>query len=308
MSRELRAAVVGAGRIGARLDRPGDVDPLTHAGGYVAAGFTLAALVDVDASARSDAKRWRCAVYDDFDEMMRAESPEVLSFAVPASARPALMRRALNYRLRALVAEKPLAPTLQEARDIARHCERAGVPVLVNYSRRFVPLWQTLRGTTAMAATVRYAKGLLHNGTHALDLCHMLFGQCLAAQSLECKQDHWPEDPTVSAFLSFERCPAVFFQAMDERCFTLFEVDIVAPTWRIVVDGDGRRVRRYELRDNAGIPPGRRLVEVRVEDTGAGSAMLNLMQHVRQVIDGAPPECSTQDAIAAQQLAERIVA
>jgi predicted dehydrogenase len=308
MTNALRAAVVGAGSIGARLDDPETTRPLTHAGGYRAAGFELAALVDTAVAAKAEAERWHCAVYEDFDRMMQAEAPDVVSFAVPASARPDLMRRALSYRPRALIAEKPLAPSLAEAEDIARRCEAARVPVVVNYSRRFVPLWQGLRGTTALAATIRYAKGLRHNGTHALDLCRMLFGECVGSQALDRKFDHWPDDPTVSAFLRFERCPHVFLQALDERCFTLFEVDVIAPTWRIVVDNDGRRARRYELRDGAGIPPGKRLVETGVEDTGGDAAMLNLMRHVRQVVDGALPQSSMQDAIAAQQIAERLAA
>jgi predicted dehydrogenase len=308
MKNALRAAVVGAGGIGVRLDDPGATQPLTHAGGYRAAGFTLAALVDIAATAKAEAERWGCAVYDDFDRMMQAEAPDVVSFAVPATARPDLMRRALLYRPRALVAEKPLALSLAEAEDIARRCDEAKVPVVMNYSRRFVPLWQSLRGTTAMAATIRYAKGLRHNGTHALDLCRMLFGECLGSQALERTVDHWPDDPTVSAFLKFERCPQVFLQALDERCFTLFEVDIIAPTWRIVVDADGRRARRYELRDSVGIPPGKRLVEMGIEDTGGDSAMLNLMRHVRQVVDGASPQSSMRDAIAAQHIAERLAA
>ena len=126
---------------------------------------------------------------------------------------------------------------------IVRTYPEAGIPLLVNYSRRFVPAWQRLSGSEAMSATIRYAKGIRHNGTHALDLCRMLFGEC-TPQPLARKFDFWPDDPSVSAFLRFERCPEVWLQALDERCFTLFEVDIVSPE-RVVVDCDGRRLRLW---------------------------------------------------------------
>lgn len=307
MSHPLRAAVVGAGRIGAREDAQRTDLPLTHAGGYLTAGFALAAIVDTDQDARGLAeRRWACAAYADFDEMMRKEAPDVVSFAVPTSVRAELLRRALAYRPRAVVAEKPLTASLTESQEIDAAYRHAGIALIVNYTRRFVPFWQTLRGATAMSTTIRYAKGLRHNGTHAIDLCRMLFGECLSAIRLSSKDDFWVDDPTVSAFLRFERCPEVCFQGLDERCFTLFEVDIIRETSRLIVDRDGRRARRFDLRRGVGIPPGSRLVEAGEEDTGAAAAMVNLMHHARDVLAGSAPLCGGQDAVAAQRVAEQL--
>jgi predicted dehydrogenase len=291
------------------MDAPGEIQPLTHAGGYTAAGFQLAAIMDANAEVRAcAAKRWGCPGFSDFDAMMRETRPEVISFSVPTVVRPQLMMQALAYRPLAVIAEKPLAPSSAEAEDIVRCYREQKIPLIVNYTRRFVPIWQALRGAQAMTATIRYAKGLRHNGTHAIDLCRMLFGECLEAGFLASKADFWPDDPTVSAFLRFERCPEVYLQSLDERAFTLFEVDIVAPAWRLVVDHDGRRARRFERRDQTGIPPGKRLVESATEDTGAASAMLNLMRNLREVLAGAAPLCSGEDAVAAQRIAERLAA
>jgi predicted dehydrogenase len=284
------------------------VEPLTHAGGYRASGFDLVMLIDPDRSARDAARRWGCAVAADIGEIARGKCPDVISIATPTSVRAALLMQVLELGPRAVVAEKPLAETGNEGERIVRAYRAAGVPLLVNYSRRFTPLWQGLRGSDAMSAAIRYGKGVRHNGTHALDLCRMIFGECLDARPLAGKSDHWPDDPSISAFLSFERCPEVFLQGLDERAFTLFEVDIVAPTWRLIVDSDGRRARRFELRDQTGIPPGRRLIEIGSEDTGAGSAMLNLMGNLRDVLGGAAPLCSGEDAVAAQKIAERLSA
>jgi predicted dehydrogenase len=304
----LRAAVVGAGAIGARLDQPGTSEPLTHAGGYQAAGFSLAALVDNDECVKHLADKWRCKAYLDFDAMVRAESPEVLSFAVPTKARAGLLRRALGYRPLAVVAEKPLTASVSESEEIVAAYRSAGIPLIVNYSRRFVPAWQRARGMAAISASIRYAKGVRHNGTHAIDLCRMLFGECRDVVPLARRHDHWTDDPTVSAFLSFDHCPEVFLQGHDERAFTLFEVDILGVNFRFIVDRDGRRLRRFAIRDHEGIPPGRRLVETHEEDTGAALAMVNLMRHVGAVVAGAAPLCSGEDALAAQRVAEQLAA
>jgi predicted dehydrogenase len=308
MAAPIRAAVVGAGSIGAALDLPSDSEPRTHAGSYRAAGFDLVALVDADKGALVREARWGCALYDDFDAMMGEQAPEVISLAVPVELRAELLDRALAYRPRAVIAEKPLVLSSAEAERIMLSYERAAVPLIVNYTRRFMPFWQRLRGGEAMTTTIRYAKGVVHNGTHAIDLCRMLFGECLAAVTLSRKTDYSAHDPTVSAFLRFERCPEVVLQSLDERCFTLFEVDIVRERSRSIVDTDGRRHRPFELQDGVGIPPGKRLIETRAEDTGAAASMLNLMRHVHDVLDGAEPLCGGKEALAAQRIAERLIA
>lgn len=304
----MRAAVVGAGAIGTGTGEPATGPPQSHAGAYVVAGFQLAALMDSDEQARHRAARWGSPVYADFGEMMRAAKPEVLSFAVPADARPALLLQALAYRPLAVIAEKPLAPSAAAAQRIVAAYRDASVPLIVNYTRRFVPAWQRLRGTSAMSTTIRYAKGLRHNGTHAIDLCRMLFGEYGGGASLARKYDHWADDPTVSALLRFERCPEVYLLSLDERCFTLFEADIIAPTSRVIVDQDGTRLRRFELHDGVGTPPGKRLVETAVEETGGASAMVNLMRHVEDVVRGAAPLCTGEDAVAALKIAQELAA
>jgi predicted dehydrogenase len=305
---KLRAAVVGAGGIGSRLDAPGATLPLTHAGGFQEAGFELVALVDIAADLQTEAARWGCKGYADFGAMMAAEKPDVISLCVSTAARQDLLRAALAHKPKAIIAEKPLTQSSAQSQEIGAACKAAGVPLIVNYSRRFVPAFQTLAGMAAMTATIRYAKGVRHNGTHAIDLCRMLFGECLDATALARKNDFWPDDPSVSAFLKFERCPEVFLQTLDEGRFTLFEVDIVTPNSRIVVDQDGTRLRRWTVQDKTGIPPGLRLIEGAEQDSGTSHAMLNLMQHVKDVIAGTTPLCTAVDAVAAQAIAERLSA
>lgn len=309
MSAPLRAAVVGAGAIGSALDAGVSAAPLTHAGAYMATGYDLCALLDTSDNVEAQALKWGAVAYRDFDAMMKEARPEVLSFAVPAAVRAGLMRKALDYDcVKAVIAEKPLAGSLEEAAAVVAAYRDRKVPMVVNYSRRFIPAWQDEAGRTATSATIKYAKGIKHNGTHAIDLCRMLFGECIEALPLSGKNDHWENDPTLTSFLSFEHCPEVLLQGLDERCFTLFEVDIVGADYRLIVDQDGRRIRRYSLQLDVGIPPGRKLVQTSEQDTGAGQAMANLMRHVLNLCQGGMPLCSGEDAIASLQIAERLSA
>jgi len=303
----MRAAVVGAGAIGAALDVPGQPYPLTHAGGYQATGCNLVALVDTSDSVVQEAARWGAQPYRDFTRMLAECQPELISFAVPEAVRSDLMLQALICdSLRVVIAEKPLAPTPQGAQALVDAYRQRRVPLIVNYSRRFVPVWQELAGRPAMSATIKYAKGVAHNGSHAIDLCRMLFGDCLATRVLSKKHDFWSGDPTVTAHLTFSGCPDVILLGMDERCFTLFEVDIVGSDWRVVVDQDGRRARWFELQDRVGIPPGKRLVPVAERDSGGGEAMLRLIRHALAVATGAAVACTGEDALAALEIARQL--
>lgn len=305
----IRSAVIGAGAMGSVLD-PGIVPtPLTHAGGMVLAGCDLCALVDPSDHVIEEAKKWNTQAFTDFSLMMHKHQPQLLSFAVGTEFRPSLMMAALDHDcVKAVIAEKPLAPSYQEAQSVMDAYAAKGIPLIINYSRRFVPIWQKLAGITAMSTVIKYAKGIKHNGTHAIDLCRMLFGECLNATALSGKTDFWPNDPTVTAHLAFERCPDVVFQGLDERCFTLFEVDIIGKDFRVIVDQDGRRVRRFTHQTHAGIPPGLRLVEQPPEQSFGELAMKNLIMHALDVIQGQPVLCSGQDAVIATAIADQLSA
>lgn len=302
-----RAAVIGAGLIGSRMDAPGATNPSTHAGGYQRAGCELVAIMDISESVIEEALRWGAKPYQDFARMLQECRPELISFAVPAVARPELMMQTLACTsIKAVIAEKPLANSPSEARKIVEAYRKHGVPLIINYSRRFTPIWQELAGRDAISATIKYAKGVIHNGTHAIDLCRMLFGECLSIKVLNKKNDFWLDDPTVTAHMAFEGCQDVYLQGMDQRCFTLFEVDIVGENWRVVVDQDGQRAQFFELHNNVGIPVGQRLVKVKESSSGSDDAMLQLIMHSIDVAEGAHSICSGEDALAALEVASQL--
>jgi predicted dehydrogenase len=312
--RKWRAAVVGAGVIGCRMDAPGTARPATHAGMYAAhPRFELCALADPDPAALSAAAGWGCRLYADAEEMLATERPDVVSLCQPTAARTDLLPLLADLPLRAVIAEKPLATDCGLGEAAVRRLAAAGIPLLVNLSRRYVPIYRTLAAEFAavpvLSATIRYAKGVRHNGVHAIDLARLLFGETLAATALAGRCDHDATDPTVSAFLSLERCPQLFLQGLDERCFTHFELDVFTAQGRIVIDKDHRRLRRWVVEDGCGSPPGRRLALREEADAGHDAAMAGLAADLLRVLDlGAAPSCSGEDALKAERICTALAA
>jgi predicted dehydrogenase len=93
-------------------------------------------------------------VHETYEDLLRDTSVEILDVAVPPVNQPDLIRRAVELgkgRLRGILAQKPLALTLADARDLVSRCEEAGITLAVNQNMRY-------------DQSVRAAKDILNRG------------------------------------------------------------------------------------------------------------------------------------------------
>src|SRR4051812_43938421 len=129
--RDVRIGCVGAGFIMRDC----------HLAAYRQAGFNPVAIASRDpAHARAVARLYdlpRC--YETVAELLADETVEVLDIAVPPDVQPALIRQAAEHRghLRGILAQKPLAMTVPEARACVEACARAGITLAVNQNMRY---------------------------------------------------------------------------------------------------------------------------------------------------------------------------
>lgn len=122
----LRAAVIGVGSIG-----------LLHARVYCARPETrLVAVVDADgARARSAGEELDVAWFTDVEEMLGREAVDVVSIATPEDARLDAAAPCVRAGT-ALLLEKPLGPTLDQADELIDLVERSGAFASVNFILR----------------------------------------------------------------------------------------------------------------------------------------------------------------------------
>lgn len=88
------------------------------------------------------------------EELLADPSIEVLDLAVPPQSQPDLIRRAVEVgrgRLQGILAQKPLALSQTDGRDLVERCAAAGIALVVNQNMRYDP-------------SVRSAKALLTRG------------------------------------------------------------------------------------------------------------------------------------------------
>lgn len=132
--RPVRVAVIGVGSLGQHHAR-------IYAGLEEA---ELAAVVDADpVRAAAIASRHGVPALTSCTDLPR--DLEAVSVAVPTSAHAPIVEACLRRGLAVLV-EKPMAASLEEAASMAREAERSGRPLLVGHTERFNPIVRAARG------------------------------------------------------------------------------------------------------------------------------------------------------------------
>lgn len=124
-----RAAILGCGpRAAGHIEAYDGLDTMS-----------LVAACDMDSERLRDyGERFRIpALYDDLEEMLAAEKPEVLHIVTPPRVREEPIAAAAEHGVRAVAVEKPLALTIPQARLIRDIAERTGIKIAVNTQRRY---------------------------------------------------------------------------------------------------------------------------------------------------------------------------
>ncbi|UOQ59528.1 Gfo/Idh/MocA family oxidoreductase [Leucobacter rhizosphaerae] len=129
-TREFRIGAIGAGMIMADV----------HLEAYRQAGFTVAAIASRTTSkAAALAERYGIpVVHDTPTELIEDPSIDIIDIAYPPDQQPALIRHALAQpHVKGILAQKPLALTLDEARALRDEAAAAGKVLSVNQNMRY---------------------------------------------------------------------------------------------------------------------------------------------------------------------------
>ena len=253
----LRAAIIGCGQIAGRYDeQTGPEEVRTHAKAYELHPDTkLVAVADRDSQrAREFSGRWgNPAVYADVAQMLAAKGPNIVSVCTPDNTHAALLEMCLNYpSIRAVWCEKPLTTDVGKAEAIVSAYRQRGVVLAVNYQRRWDTQMQRIKSAlqrgelgTVQKVVVYYTKGICHNGSHVIDLLLDWFGPPAEMQVLGNHVDFAINDPTVDAHLLIGDV-VVYLIGLDEREYSIFEIDILGALGRVKVKSFGRETEWFQ--------------------------------------------------------------
>ena len=137
-SKGSKIGAIGAGMIMAEC----------HLAAYADAGFPVVAIASrTRANAQKVADRWKIGrVHDTPEALIEDPEVEVVDIAYPPDQQPALIRHALGQpHVKGILAQKPLALSLDEARALRDEAAAAGKILSVNQNMRYDQAMQVLK-------------------------------------------------------------------------------------------------------------------------------------------------------------------
>ncbi|MDR6431914.1 Gfo/Idh/MocA family oxidoreductase [Brucella pseudogrignonensis] len=189
--RDFKIGCIGAGMIMAEC----------HLAAYNEAGFAVAAIASrTKAKAAEVATRWSIpTVHDTPEALIADQNIEILDIAYPPDQQPTLIRKALAQpHIKGILAQKPLALTLEEAIALRDEAAAAGKILSVNQNMRYDQSMRVLKqildngelGAPVMATiemrAIPHWQGFLEDydrltlsnmSVHHLDVLRFLFGE-----------------------------------------------------------------------------------------------------------------------------------
>lgn len=311
----LRAGIIGLGQVGSRFDEdPKRVGVWSHAAAYAQVpGVLLAAGADPDQEARSkfSARRGVSRLYTDYREMLRAEQLDVVSVCTPTLLHEEAVMAAADAGVKAIFCEKPIAATVEAGRRIVERCEKQGIVLAVNHTRRWDrnyrwPLELVKQGFLGKLQHVvgYYSGGIFNIGTHLLDVMRMYGGNVDWVVG-EWVGDRNTPDPTVAGMLRFSEGTTAKLLGFGNPSDLIFELDLVGDEGRIRILENGRRVETYRFAESRNYSGYREFTAVELsnslpEEDRFVAAVKDL---VRCVQNGGRPACSGRDGLAAVESA-----
>ncbi|WP_164997912.1 Gfo/Idh/MocA family protein [Methanolobus psychrotolerans] len=311
-------AIIGCGNIAALYDRPYQSDRvLTHAHAYSLETRTrLCAMVDVDYQKANDATcTWGGVAYNDPKEMLDNENIDIISICVPDEQHEKMLELCYEYNPKAVFCEKPLTINMESGKRIVNKYSEAGIVLAVNYSRRWDPITQHLKnefekGTYGKILNITgiYTKGILHNGSHLVDILRFLFGNIEKAIPLSARFDWYENDPAVDAFLKFTNGAQAHVVTGDARSYSIFEIDILCEKARFHFNRSGLEMTEYSIRINPMYPGYLEMYEKKRIQTGLNKSMSYAVSNIIDTIEGNDNIiCSGYDALHTQKTCLKLI-
>lgn len=313
----LRVLIVGCGSIagGYNQARP-SLPPISHAAAFSGDGrFEIAACVDPDRERRRRfMEYWSIAAgYDQVSNL--ADAFDIISICSPTPLHAPHVLDAVRLRPRLIFCEKPVGSGLDDARLAVAACDDAGILLAVNYTRRWDPAVVALRRDIAQgkfgairSAACFYNKGVVHNGSHMIDLLHYVLQRPLRLRaSGVAANDFFDDDPVVAALLETDDGISVHLCPADARDYALFELQLVTQQGSVALEDGGLAWRLRQPVESAEFP-GYKLLSAGERTPGSYmAAMTGAVANIYEAVTSGAELMSTgHTALESQTICEAI--
>ena len=189
-------------------------------------------------------------VHPDATSLLATVKPDVVSICTPASRHRADLEAALACpSVKAVWCEKPLSTSYADAEAMVNAAAARGVPLLVTYNRRWLPLWRRVRELIELGAIgdlvclrVAAPNRIYSIGSQALDLMRYLAGEPRRIAALSLPQLVETNEPAAAALFDFPSGAYGILQVTGFRAQLVIEAEVIGRKGRLSIREDSSRL------------------------------------------------------------------
>lgn len=298
-SKKYKAAVIGCGKIGLLTEQDQKrIKPATHAGAFTSHSRTdLVAVCDIDEEKLKISRSLfpGTLTYNSCEKMFEETKLDIVSIATHTDSHRFLVELAASRGVKAIVCEKPIAPSVEDARAMINVCERSGSMLFINHLRRFDPL---LRRTAQemregkigeiLQASCYYTNGLMNSGTHLIDMLRMFLGECRNVRAIKNQNTSYPAgDLALDGMIEFENGIRASIQSLEIKNYAIFDVYLYGSKGMLHITRFGFEVKRFPVRDSVDFEGYKEIDGSQPSKEGdSRSFMAPMAEHVVACLDG----------------------
>lgn len=245
-----KVGIIGCGQIASLFEEDAwRVHPCTHAGAYTAVAATkIVAAADINHEHLINfSNKWGVdSLYSDYTSMLENECLDIVSVTANTPLHCEMVIKAAQSGVKAIFCEKPIATSLKEADAMIEVCDREGVKLVVNHTRRWDSYYQEAKNLIdngeigkVTSITGYFTSGLLIMGTHLFDIFNYLVGDAKWVVG-EVEKNRNNTDPSGNAMIGFENGVVGYAIGSSIKEYLIFEIDIQGTKGRINIMNNGK--------------------------------------------------------------------
>ncbi|MBK8551369.1 MAG: Gfo/Idh/MocA family oxidoreductase [Ignavibacteria bacterium] len=242
-----KVCIIGCGDIGFLFDHGKKTDgALTHFKAFNHSGdFEVSGAAEIKKEIRDIIKReYDIPVFDDYEKMCSDISPDVIVISTNDESHFDILNKVIQYKPKLVFCEKPIALGADEVILISDIYGKAGIPLQINYTRRFLDEFHDLEKVIKEkkigdieSVTFFYSRGLIHNASHYLDLVNWYIGETEKNLfKVSVKKGLNENDETVSFDITYGNGMEVRFIGLNPTKLTFGEVDFIGTEGRLKIN------------------------------------------------------------------------
>lgn len=309
--------IIGAGRISSGFDAPGESHYLTHC--HVLRdhpAFEILGMFDSDPHVLSLAcNKWGVPPLASLGRAIDLGG-DIILICTPDDAHAESLSGVLSAsnKPKLVVCEKPLTADLLESKNIIDQYELSRIPIEVGYQRRYdldisLMIKKINDGSLGkfIAGAMIYSKGILHNGSHGVDLLRYIFGEVVGVEVFGGRVDWREHDPTLDGMLRFHN-GSVHLIAGDERHHSLFEIDLIFSNARYQLVDSGLKLSISSVKEDPFFPGYKILNSDEVRPSTLNYSLYAMWDHYAKALNGGEKFLSSGiNALRTQEICTQLI-